>query len=888
MTLEAGTLVAHYRILSKLGQGGMGDVYLAEDTRLGRQVALKFLPPDLASDRERLLRFEREAKALAALNHPGIVTLHSLEQADGVHFLTMERVEGRTLDHTLGRGGLSIERFFEIAIPLAEAVGAAHARGITHRDLKPANVMLTADGRTKVLDFGLAKLREPVRAGAASAASGQTTQTEEGRILGTVAYMSPEQAEGKEIDPRSDVFSLGILLYEMAGGERPFGGESGLSVLSSILRDAPPSLSQVNRRVPRRLARIVQRCLQKDPARRYQSVLDLRNDLEECRDDIASGEIRLDDAPALAAPTPAWRRTPTLVGLGLLLGVSFAILFSLLVSQLSGDGSDRVVNPFQLRRLTTLPGLEITPSLSSDGRRLVYSGDAEGDFDLYLQRVGGQTAVLLTPGSDDQDIHPAFAPDGERIAFVSTRGGGGLFVMGATGEDVRRVGDMGFHPAWSPDGKQLAYCTEGIRDPRSREFVSQLWIVDVESGAKRLLYGGDGVQPSWSPDGRLIAFWTNRNSQRDVMTMPAAGGEPVAVTNDSAVDWCPVWTRDGKFLLFSSDRGGVFNFWRVRVDPETGQRAGMIQSVTTGSDLVGWPSLSADGRRMAYTVASTSDLLWRGALDADPAASKAPERFDLPGIVGGITDVSADGKRFLIYSVDGVQEHILVHDVEGARSRALVATSAKDRGPRWSPTDDRIAFYSNRSGSWEAWSIRTDGSGLQQLTDVAERSILGPCWSPDGSQLVVTTIGNASASGGLFLVDSRKLSKAADLEPLAPFTGEGTVVAIDWSADGSRLLLSRQDSLGKRSLLTYSFASRAYETLVVGPPGGRFLPDGQRVLAVSFGELVLIDVASRALLARWPMQSTELSTGVAIVPGGREYYVSATAVSADVWLLDEE
>jgi nitrite reductase/ring-hydroxylating ferredoxin subunit len=280
-----GTRLAHYKILERIGAGGMGEVFVADDCKLHRKVALKILPRELASDPGRRGRFEQEAKAVAALNHPNIVTIYSIDEVDGIQFLTMELVSGKTVNHVTPEGGVALDRFFELTVPLADALGAAHARGITHRDLKPANIMVTADGRVKVLDFGLAKLRQK---GPESDSSEMPTecQSMEGQFLGTVPYTSPEQAQGRSADHRSDVFSLGVILYELATGRRPFAGESATEILSAILRDAARPVTDLRPDLPRHLARIIRRCLEKDPGRRYQVTQDLRNDLEDLRNEI--------------------------------------------------------------------------------------------------------------------------------------------------------------------------------------------------------------------------------------------------------------------------------------------------------------------------------------------------------------------------------------------------------------------------------------------------------------------------------------------------------------------------------------------------------------------------------------------------------------------------
>jgi hypothetical protein len=279
--------LAHYRLLEPLGAGGMGEVYLAEDTKLGRRIAVKILPPNLAAEPERLQRFEQEARALAALNHPNIVTIYSVEESSGIHFLTIELVKGVTMAEKIPAGGMGLGPFLDLAVPLADSLAVAHQSGIIHRDLKPGNVMVGDDGRVKVLDFGLAKLRRDRAPGDEESELSTEMLTGEGRVLGTVAYMSPEQLKGERLDPRSDIFSLGVLFYEMTTGNRPFHGDTSAEIMSSILRDAPPTVTEIRNELPDHLGRILRRCLNKEPERRYQTALDLRNELEDLGDEIA-------------------------------------------------------------------------------------------------------------------------------------------------------------------------------------------------------------------------------------------------------------------------------------------------------------------------------------------------------------------------------------------------------------------------------------------------------------------------------------------------------------------------------------------------------------------------------------------------------------------------
>ena len=297
-----GTTLSHYRILEKLGEGGMGEVYLAEDTNLGRRVALKVLPREMAEKAGRLQRFRREARTVATLNHPNIVTIHAVEEVDEVVFLAMELVEGESLEARIRPGGLPLADLLAIAAPLVEALAAAHEGGIVHRDLKPANVMFGRDGRLKVLDFGLAKLHEDSSAGDDEPTAVPASDlTEAGAVLGTLPYMSPEQVQGRRVDHRTDIFSLGAILYELATGDRPFRGDSSADLISAILRDRPRELTEVRVDVPDHLGRIVRRCLDKDPDRRYQTARDLKIELEELEK----------EGPGAAGRRRRWRSCPS-------------------------------------------------------------------------------------------------------------------------------------------------------------------------------------------------------------------------------------------------------------------------------------------------------------------------------------------------------------------------------------------------------------------------------------------------------------------------------------------------------------------------------------------------------------------------------------------------
>jgi TolB-like protein/Flp pilus assembly protein TadD len=358
-----GQTLSHYRITAKLGEGGMGAVYRAEDTTLNREVALKILPPELARSEERLERFQREAQTLAALDHPNIVTIFSVEEEDDLHFLTMQLVEGRPLSETIPQDGMSLDALFDIAIPLSEALAAAHEAGVVHRDLKPANVMVGDDGRVRVLDFGLAKLRPQEEASVASDLPTEAL-TQEGRIVGTMPYMSPEQLEGREVDARSDIFSLGVMLYEMVTGERPFKGDTSVSLISSIVKDTPIAVDVVRDDLPHHLGRVISRCLEKSTGRRYQSAIEVRNELEALKAEIDSGVVRPSSAEAAAAGPPRRRHWwPLAVG-GAVVLILMVTLWTVLTRAPTADGGE--VRSLAVLPLTDLAG-EAAPEYFAEG-----------------------------------------------------------------------------------------------------------------------------------------------------------------------------------------------------------------------------------------------------------------------------------------------------------------------------------------------------------------------------------------------------------------------------------------------------------------------------------------------------------------------------------------
>jgi Tol biopolymer transport system component len=596
-------------------------------------------------------------------------------------------------------------------------------------------------------------------------------------------------------------------------------------------------------------------------------------------------ELPCEPRPPGVATTPRirrWKATRALALAALVVAAGAVYLAPRPPTKIVSSGKD-----ISFTQLTDQAGQEMFPSLSADGRLLAYTGRRSGNWDIYLQRVGGKNPINLTEDCFNDDTQPAFSPDGEQIAFRSERKGGGIFVMGATGESVRRLTDFGFNPAWSPDGKEIVFSTAPAWDPAARIALdSQLWVVNASSVKKRMLTKSDvtqdAVQPNWSPHGYRIAYWAVRGGQRDIWTLSADGTHAVAVTRDAAVDWSPVWSHDGRYLYFASDRAGSMNLWRIRIDEKSGTVLGRPEAITTPSPDTGLMSISRDGKLLAYVQQLSTANIRR--VDYDPVKEKIvsePRWITQGSRQARHPNLSPDGE-WLTFHDAGKQEDIFVVKTDGTGLRQLTNDVYKDRYPRWSPDGRRIAFHSNRGGEYDIWLINPDDGIAERLTYASAPAFYSPVWSPDG-KLLVFDIPNAGPS----LMEVAKPWKEQILKPVVvPSKFDARFHVWSWSPDGRKLAgaLLKGDGISVLGLGIYSLGSDRLERLAEFGYNPVWLGDSRRLLMQDHrGKLYLVDSQSRRsheILSVAPHSIT----GATRSRDDRQIYFSAVVWESDIWL----
>ncbi len=630
-----GQTLAHYEILGPLGEGGMGVVYKARDTRLGRLVAIKVLPSAADTNPDGKRRFVREAKAASALNHPNIITIYGIDHAADVDFIAMEYVTGTPLNQLIPTAGLRLAMALRYAVQVADALAAAHAAGIVHRDLKPSNVMVTDAGLVKVLDFGVAKLTDPTpadeSAGANTATAVLSPLTEMGTILGTIAYMSPEQAEGRAVDARSDIFSFGSVLYEMLSGRKAFEGESQISTLTAILREEPKRIGEIVSDLPAEVERVILRCHRKDPSKRFQHMADVKVALEELKEESDSGRLHKTQ-PTVEQPV----RKPRSMSIWLA-AVTGLALVGALVAWFRWPAATVSRPDLTAVALTTYPGIADFPTFSPTGSQVAFmwNGPAQDNFDVYVKVVGAEPPLRLTT-DPAADYSPAWSSDGRAIAFLRDISGGRLAVMlvAPIGGPERKVAEVSSRfaalgaLAWAPDGKSLAM------PDRDAQGSDGIVLVSVDTGDKRRLTSppvasSHDYAPAFSPDGRTLAFVRAKQRGADVLALPlssglAPEGEAKLLMSHSYLFFGLTWTRDGQQVLvvpgIGTKSGGL---WKVAADG-----SGRREHMPFAGDEVANPSVSRQASRFAYVHGAVEDRnIWQ--LDLTVAGSATLSEKDL-------------------------------------------------------------------------------------------------------------------------------------------------------------------------------------------------------------------------------------------------------------------
>jgi Tol biopolymer transport system component len=645
----------------------------------------------------------------------------------------MEYVDGTPLSDLIGKG-LPLTRIFALAIPLTDAISAAHQKGITHRDLKPANVMVTSDGRVKVLDFGLAKLMEAPATEMAVLGVPPDTLTEEGRIVGTVAYMSPEQAEGNPVDSRTDVFSLGVLLYEMATGERPFPGDTKLSVLSAIVKDTPRSVTDLNPALPREFARVVKRCLAKARERRYQTAVDLRNELEEVRAELESGAISPAATPAATRTRLAKRIAIASIGIVALLLIGALALFILRRDVLHRDAS---LPPTPVYRQMTFVGDATDPAISRDGKFLAYiTGTASPQQKLMVQDLSGGQALQVFEGKGL--LHPVWSNDGAEMLVTTITEPGSpavAWIVPRLGGPARSVGTplLFIGKSWSPDGARFAGFNTGTK---------RIFVVEKRTGRVTVLplTGSFAFMQAidWSPLGDLLLFETlDENERHAIWTIRVDGSGQEKLVEDATSLSSPRWSSKGDAIYYL--RGGAL--LRLPVSRRTRTATGSPEAVLTGLQTGGF-TISDDGQQLACTRSVGHSNLWLASTKLAPDGDKKMKQLTSGTASDADPSIAPDGRHVALSRFDGNRANIFVMPVEGGTPQQITFLNSLNLGAVWSPDGRTIAFASTEGGQQYVWQVGATGGTPRALeqTRVSTNSFK-LAWAPS-SQILYQEPGN--------------------------------------------------------------------------------------------------------------------------------------------------
>ncbi len=733
--MAAATKLGPYEVLSPLGAGGMGEVYLARDQRLGREVAVKVLPAGYSNDPERLRRFEQEARATAALNHPNILALFDIARQDESPYIVSELLEGETLRDRLRGGALPVKRVIDDALQILRGLAAAHDRGIFHRDLKPENIFVTRGGQIKILDFGLAKLTMPESERVDNLSAELTIEAATARdvLLGTMGYMSPERLRGQPGDARSDLFSFGVVLYEMLSGRRPFHGKTTADTISAVLKEDPPELMATGRDVPPMLERIVRHCLEKDPAARFQSARDVEFDLE------SLSILSSSSSSSPPSVTGARRRKTWLIATAL-------VLLAGLATWAAFTRSRRTVrNPLsnaQFTPLTNFQGAETDPAISPDGKFVAFISDRSGTFDIWLIQANGGSLANLTRGRIGDARGPlravGFSGDGSEVWSAGTPDRRLMLWPLIGGAPHNFLDEHAAEVAWSPDGARLVYHTWQPGDP--------VFVADHNGANPRpIVQNEPGLHnhyPAWSKDGRWIYLVRGRPATRemDLWRISPDGGEPEQLThlNTDVAYPTPINERTILFVAHNEDGAGPW-LWTFDMVTRTSRR------VSSGLEQYAALAATADGERLAANVVNPTVSLWSVPIAGRVGEEKDVEAFPLPTVRAQAPRFGG-GSLFYLSSRDGADGLWSYRDGQ-ALEIWNGSEGALQSPPAVSADGKSVAFALARNGKQQMHVMAADGTRLQPLSrEVDARGTAS--WSPDGKWIV--TAGSDPNGEGLF------------------------------------------------------------------------------------------------------------------------------------------
>lgn len=804
--LKPGEKIAHYTIRYLLGEGGMGKVYRTEDTKLQRDVALKVLPAEMSSNQAYIKRFLREARAAASLDHPNICTIHEVGEDRGISYIAMQYIEGETLDARMKRGEPTIDEVLSISIQVTDALSAAHARNIIHRDIKPSNLMLTKRGDVKVLDFGLARVLAS-SSEVSTQAETQSALTHSGLIVGTVPYMSPEQARGQEVDARSDIWSLGVVLYELITQLKPFKGESNTDTLVAIVGKDPAPPTRHDFAVPTELQRITGKMLRKNREERYQTAKDLLIDLQALRKQL---EVDAGSAGVKSnSQTKSGEAVRYAFTKGRILIASLVVL--LIVTALfvytrgrRKSGANETPGLHGVTQVTTWPGLDIYPSLAPDGNAIVYSSDHNGSFEIYVRPITAGARETQVTNDGQANFQPAWSPDGQHIAYYSKRRGG-IWIVPASGGNAKQISQFGSSPAWSHDGTLLAFQSDPLTSLGAQAAPSQppstIWVVSANGNAEPTQVtqvgqppGGHGA-PSWSPDGKHLAICASDFGSSSIWTVARDGSSAKKIVN---YGYDPVYAPDGESIFYTTLSG----IWKVRILTTGAPTGEPIQLSSSSSERIRNFAISADGKKAVYSALFTDSNLWSVQLSLTSSAATGPPTSLTQdrAFRNSVPVFSPDGKRIAFNTQKTNRERaegdIWIMDANGKNPKQATTEGGglvswfpggeqlaflSYRNPRtaWSVNlqtgqdkplsldfgedvnymrlsrdGTQILFNSKRSGTTNISKITVNGGEPKQLT--FDREMIGfGCWSPDGKTIGVqikrgedTNIGVMPSDGG--------------------------------------------------------------------------------------------------------------------------------------------